>query len=65
MADYVSPQSGEGMGVEKAERSGKGDVVVVMLWVVQNRAGDKVSVERSVLKVLDHLTQHEQQPFAG
>ncbi|MBB1599988.1 hypothetical protein [Variovorax sp. UMC13] len=46
--------------VEKGERFGKGDVLRVRMQVVQSRTGAKVSVERTVLKVLDHLTPHEQ-----
>jgi len=48
------------MQVEKGERFGKGDVLLVKMRVVQNRVGAKVNVERSVLEVLDHLTPHAQ-----
>ena len=46
--------------VNAGERFGKGDVLDVDMQIVQQRSGLKVSVERRVLKVYEHLTPHEQ-----
>ena len=49
------------MRVDKGiERFGKGDVLEARVRIVQSRTGLKVSVEREVVQVLRHITQHEQ-----
>lgn len=46
--------------VDRGERFGKGDVLEVQMRVVQTRQGMRVSVERTVEKVLRHIHPHEQ-----
>jgi len=49
------------MRVDKGiERFGKGDVLEVEMRIVQSRTGQKVSVEREILKVLRHINPNEQ-----
>lgn len=49
--------------VERGERFGKGDLLDVDVNAVQKRAGAKVSIERTVVKVYQHISPHEQLPF--
>jgi len=46
--------------VDRGERFGKGDVLEVQMRVVQTRQGMKVSVERTVEKVVRHIRPLEQ-----
>jgi len=46
--------------VNNGARFGKGDVLEVEMHIVQTRSGMKVSVDRSITKVLRHLTPQEQ-----
>lgn len=46
--------------VDRGERFGKGDVLEVQMRVVQSRQGMKISVERTVEKVIRHIHPHEQ-----
>lgn len=46
--------------VDRGERFGKGDVLEVQMRVVQSRQGMKVSVERTVEKVIRHIHPTEQ-----
>jgi hypothetical protein len=46
--------------VDKGERFGKGDALQVEMQVIQNKVGAKVSVDRTVVKVLNHFSPHEQ-----
>ena len=46
--------------VNNGVRFGKGDVLVVDMRIVQIRSGLKVSVDRSIMKVIRHLTPQEQ-----
>lgn len=47
--------------VNNGERFGKGDVLQVELKIVQSRTGCKISVERQVLKVIEHRISGQQQ----
>ena len=49
--------------VNNGARFGKGDVLDVEMRVIQTRLGMKVTVERSVLKVNQHLTPQQQSTF--
>lgn len=50
------------MRVDKGvERFGKGDVLEAQVRIVQSRSGQKVTVEREVLRVIRHINPHEQQ----
>lgn len=51
--------------INLGERFGKGDVLHVDMHVVQTRIGMKVSVERAVLKVHQHLTPPDQYRLDG
>lgn len=46
--------------VDNGLRFGKGDVLEVEMRVIQLRQGAKISVERSIEKVLRHIKPHEQ-----
>ncbi|TAK47016.1 MAG: hypothetical protein EPO23_13100 [Xanthobacteraceae bacterium] len=46
--------------VDAGERFGKGDMLTVDLRIVQERSGLKISVERSVMKVIEHRFGQEQ-----
>lgn len=46
--------------VDAGERFGKGDVLTVDLRIVQERSGLKISMDRSVVKVVEHRTGLEQ-----
>lgn len=46
--------------VDKGQRFGKGDVLEVQMRIVQTRQGAKVSVERTVEKVIRLIPPHEQ-----
>ncbi len=46
--------------VDAGERFGKGDVLMVDMRIVQERSGMKISVERSIVKVVEHRYGQEQ-----
>lgn len=46
--------------INLGERFGKGDILVVDMHVVQRRSGLKVTIERAVIKVHQHLTPPDQ-----
>lgn len=49
--------------VNNGERFGKGDVLQVELKIIQSRTGSKISVDRQVLKVIEHRISGQQQPL--
>lgn len=46
--------------VEDGERFGKGDVLTVDMLIAQTRTGQKISSQRTVVKVIDHKSGQEQ-----
>lgn len=46
--------------VENGERFGKGDVLNVEMLIAQTRTGQKITTQRTVIKVLDHRPRQEQ-----
>lgn len=49
--------------VNNGERFGKGDILQVELSIKQSRTGNRISVDRQVLKVLEHRIASQQQPL--
>ncbi len=49
--------------VENGERFGKGDLLAVEMRTVQTRIGFKLNIERTIIKVLKHITPPTQQKF--
>jgi hypothetical protein len=46
--------------VEDGERFGKGDVLTVDMMIAQTRTGQKITAQRTVVKVEDHRPGQEQ-----
>ena len=46
--------------VDKGEQFGKGDFLRVDVRITQDRSGIKINTERSVVKVHEHKTAHQQ-----